>query len=138
MFITKCILIGIFILYLCSLITNINYKSLVSQPSPPISWLENFGAISTPDIKHLLILIFPQFLFSDLEIMASIETLPKTYDDSDELYCKACRKLTASVIILPCGHMSCCEKCIGSLSSCLTCKGCIAGTVKALFATATD
>lgn len=49
--------------------------------------------------------------------------------------CKICLVSRACIIILSCGHLSCCSQCVPALNKCPICRKPIQGTVRALFAT---
>jgi len=48
--------------------------------------------------------------------------------------CKICMDHETNTVLLPCGHLSCCESCAKSLSNCPICRNVIRGTVKTFLA----
>ena len=49
----------------------------------------------------------------------------------DERICKICLEMEASIVFLPCGHLSCCSTCAPSLTKCPVCRARIDALVRA-------
>ncbi|XP_060585583.1 putative inhibitor of apoptosis [Ruditapes philippinarum] len=61
-----------------------------------------------------------------------MELLEENRKLKDPVLCKICLDKIATIITLPCGHMSSCSQCISALSTCAICRARIKGTVRAL------